>query len=271
MTDVRSGAVVAPLIGTDTTTDFGLVQRFTIGNFVWLDVSGEGRQDAGERALAGVSVAVLEGSTEIARTVTDANGLYSFSSLLPGKAVPQTTAGYTLEVSLAQASLATFVTTVPDLAAAAPLADSDGVFDSVRNAARAPVTTPAYGVVDNQYDFGFRDLRVGNRVWVDQNADGLQTAGEPGIAGVVVQLLSSSGTVLASTATAADGTYMFTAADGLVSGSQYVIRVAYADATLVGRVLSAADTGSNDAIDSDARNSTDSAFAQVARVGLVEL
>ena len=57
VTDVRSGAVVAPLIGTDTTTDFGLVQRFTIGNFVWLDVSGEGRQDAGERALAGVSVA----------------------------------------------------------------------------------------------------------------------------------------------------------------------------------------------------------------------
>jgi hypothetical protein len=263
-TDVRSGPVMAPLTGSDTTTDFGVVQRFTIGNYVWLDVSGEGRQDAGERALGGVSVALLEGSVEIARTTTDANGLYTFSSLLPGKALPQSTGGYAIEIGLAQASLATYVPTAADLAAAAPLSDSDGVLDAARGVSRALVTTPVYGAVDNQHDFGFRDLRVGNRVWVDQNADGVQSSGEAGIAGVVVQLLAANGTVLASTATAADGSYMFTAADGVAQGAQYVIRVAYADATLAGRVLSLADAGANDALDSDARNSTDNAFAQVS-------
>jgi SdrD B-like domain len=51
-------------------------------------------------------------------------------------------------------------------------------------------------------------IEIGNRVWSDDNADGLQTAGEPGIGGVVVKLVKGSTTV-ATTTTAADGSYKF--------------------------------------------------------------
>jgi hypothetical protein len=50
---------------------------------------------------------------------------------------------------------------------------------------------------------------IGNRVWLDENGDGIQDAGEPGIGGVTVELLDNSGTVIAVTLTDTDGGYLF--------------------------------------------------------------
>ena len=50
---------------------------------------------------------------------------------------------------------------------------------------------------------------VGNRVWVDENADGIQDAGEPGIPNAVVELVDGSNNVIATTITDADGGYIF--------------------------------------------------------------
>ena len=43
-TSVRSGVVVAPLVGANLDTDFGLVSRFSLGDRVWLDTNGNGVQ-----------------------------------------------------------------------------------------------------------------------------------------------------------------------------------------------------------------------------------
>jgi hypothetical protein len=43
--------------------------------------------------------------------------------------------------------------------------------------------------------------KLGDRVWNDLDADGIQDPGEPGIEGVLVQLRNSSGTIVDSTIT----------------------------------------------------------------------
>jgi uncharacterized repeat protein (TIGR01451 family) len=50
---------------------------------------------------------------------------------------------------------------------------------------------------------------IGNRVWLDEDGDGLQDAGEAGIGGVTVTLRNSGGTVIATTVTGTDGGYLF--------------------------------------------------------------
>ena len=51
---------------------------------------------------------------------------------------------------------------------------------------------------------------VGDRVWKDTDGDGVQDSGETGISNVTVQLLNSSGTVIASDVTDSNGIYGFT-------------------------------------------------------------
>ena len=56
----------------------------------------------------------------------------------------------------------------------------------------------------------YRGVSVGNRVWEDTDANGIQDAGETtGIPGVTVELVRGSNTVVASTATDASGNYGF--------------------------------------------------------------
>src|SRR6185436_11260604 len=57
--------------------------------------------------------------------------------------------------------------------------------------------------------------QIGDFVWVDTNRNGQQDVGEPGIPGVTVNLLDSTGTtVLQTTATNGSGLYGFTVAPG---------------------------------------------------------
>jgi protocatechuate 3,4-dioxygenase beta subunit len=71
-------------------------------------------------------------------------------------------------------------------------------------------------------DFGFF-LRssIGDRVWVDADADGVQDPGESGVANVTVRLLTPGGAVIATTSTAADGSYEF----DMVAAATYVVEV----------------------------------------------
>ena len=62
---------------------------------------------------------------------------------------------------------------------------------------------------------------VGDRVWADLDADGVQDVGEGELNGVVVELVDAGGTVVASTTTAGDGEYLFL---GVVPGS-YTVRL----------------------------------------------
>jgi hypothetical protein len=85
---------------------------------------------------------------------------------------------------------------------------------------------------------------LGDFVWGDTDGDGIQDAGEPGIANVTVELLDAGMTVIATTMTAADGSYSFT---GLTPGD-YFVRFVKPD----GYDFTTQDAGADDGLDSDA-------------------
>jgi hypothetical protein len=75
-------------------------------------------------------------------------------------------------------------------------------------------------------------VEIGNRVWFDDNRDGIQNAYEPGVDGIALRLFDMStgpaGTLVASTTTANGGQYVFNASNvpgGLVFGRAYQVRL----------------------------------------------
>ncbi|MFZ2615525.1 MAG: SdrD B-like domain-containing protein, partial [Anaerolineae bacterium] len=62
---------------------------------------------------------------------------------------------------------------------------------------------------------------IGDLVWRDLDLDGIHDAGEPGIDGVLVELLDTSNSVIATDVTTNGGLYLF---EGLVAGS-YQVRI----------------------------------------------
>ncbi len=120
----------------------------------------------------------------------------------------------------------------------------------------APVTLTA-GEIDNNVDAGLVSQAVappatagiGDFVWFDSNANGLQNTGEVGVAGVNVDLLNATGTsILATTTTNSAGGYSFS---GLAAGTYEVKFVAPS-----GDKFTTEGVGSNPAVDSSANSTT---------------
>jgi len=74
----------------------------------------------------------------------------------------------------------------------------------------APCTTIQGGEYDSTFDAGLLVLvNVGDFVWHDLDGDGVQDAGEPGIAGVDVFLYDADNNLVAVTTTDENGEYLF--------------------------------------------------------------
>src|SRR5690606_10835876 len=70
------------------------------------------------------------------------------------------------------------------------------------------------------YDFGFgKPAAIGNYVWFDEDADGQQDAGEPGLPNVKVILYDENGNQVGETWTDSHGGYLF---PNLKPGTYYV-------------------------------------------------
>ena len=118
----------------------------------------------------------------------------------------------------------------------------------------APTGAAADGEVEDYQVTIVNLLTLGDFVWFDTNQDGIQDVGEPGVNGVDVALYDNAtctGAAVANTMTAnggvpaADGFYEFT---GLSSGT-YCVEFTNIPA---GYVISPANQGGDDTIDSDA-------------------
>jgi len=219
---------------SNQTVDAGLVAippKAHIGDFVWEDQNANGVQDAGEAGMGGVTVNLKNSTgTVVATTVTAANGSYGFD-VVAGT--------YSVQVVAPSAYLATAKAQGGNTA-------TDSNIDATGNTA---TVTLAAGQIDNSIDAGlYRTASLGDRVWLDANANGLQDAGEAGVANVTVYLLNAAGTVVSTQTTNASGNYLFT---GLAPGAYSVQFVAP-----TGYTLSSQDAGSNDALDSDANAAT---------------
>lgn len=80
-------------------------------------------------------------------------------------------------------------------------------------------------------------IEIGNRVWKDLNGDGLQGAEEPGIGGVLLELVTQAEVAVGTVTTASDGTWYFSSETGtdevgikygvsLEPGASYKVRLA---------------------------------------------
>lgn len=186
-----------------TNLDAGLVQTGAIGDRVWYDTNGDGIQQSNESGARGVKVTLLnEKGVAIATDVTDASGNYLFTDVGPGK--------YSVKVDAPDGYLFTkqnqgsYDTNDSD-------ADANGLISQF---------TLAQGAVDKTRDAGLvKQSSIGNLVWEDSNANGIQDAGEKGVDGVTVKLYDANNVLKATTVTHDGGQYLF---DGLTAGSYKV-------------------------------------------------
>ncbi|PJJ65425.1 SdrD B-like domain-containing protein [Compostimonas suwonensis] len=219
---------------SDTTLDFGFVlPRVSLGDVVWVDVSRNGLQDAGEPGIPGVTL-TIEGpdgqpvtdvfGEEVAPVVTDGSGLYHFENLpvLP-------VGGYTVRIDqdASAEALAPYIPTEPRVG------DDRGLDSSTGSASNeSPLLTD--GASDETLDFGFvlPRVTVGDYVWHDRDFDGRQDEGEPGVPGVVVAITGPHGTVVdvfgdevEPVTTGDDGSYEFPNLPVLADGEHYTVTV----------------------------------------------
>ncbi len=206
--------------------NFGEILPAALGNFVWEDTNGNGRQDIGELGLVGVIV-TLAGTDDSGQAVTltattVAGGAYSFNNLRPTDAT-----GYVLTF----ATPTGYARTIQNSAVATSATDSNGNVTTGQTAGVVLVPNQT----DNTIDQGmYRPVTIGDTVFYDTNADGTQngTASlpEPGIPGAIVRLYYSGAdgvfqageltTAVATATTDANGTYSF---PGLIPGLYRVI------------------------------------------------
>ncbi|NOK83600.1 MAG: hypothetical protein GFH27_549305n176 [Chloroflexi bacterium AL-W] len=188
--------------------DFGYNGTGSLGDRVWVDLDGDGVQDAGEPGIGGVNVTliwygpdgVVGGGDDVTYIdTTNGSGNYLFNDLPPGE----------YQVDIDTGTIPTGYVETYDL-------DTTTTPSTTR-------TDLAAGQNRTNVDFGYQDTStgtstLGDRLWIDTNGDGIQDAGETGINGVTVNLITpgpdglfgSSDDLITSTVTAGDGNYSFT-------------------------------------------------------------
>nr|MBC7245551.1 DUF11 domain-containing protein [Chloroflexota bacterium] len=120
-----------------------------------------------------------------------------------------------------------------------------GVVPGERDGDNAP-TNPRYREESSAVSYTGGSL--GNFVWYDDDRDGIQDVGEPGVPGVTVTLYTSLGAVVAVTTTDANGLYLF---EYLPPDDYYLVF------TLPnGYVFTLQDQGVDDTVDSDTNPAT---------------
>ena len=150
----------------ETTFSSNITQTATsasIGDYVWIDLNGDGVQDLDEVGLAGVEVCATpvpgETPTPVCAT-TDATGYYRIYGVTPG----DYTVAYTPTTIPAGYLPTTPVTLAVTLAASQQYSDAD-----------FGLIPPGIG-------------SIGDYIWLDKNSDGIQDVEEAPLEGIKVNL-----------------------------------------------------------------------------------
>jgi hypothetical protein len=167
--------------------NFGYVTG-TISGYAYTDANTNKSKDSGEAALNNVAISLKDSTGAIvATTVTAAGGAYSFANLAAGT--------YTVlgAATASGQSLETAETLTVNLAAGATSANNN---------------------------FGYVTGTISGYAYSDANANKSKDSGETALNSVAISLKDSTGGIVATTTTAADGSYSFT---GLAAGTYSVL------------------------------------------------
>lgn len=193
------GSVNLGVAQVGTNYNFGELAG-TLKGSVYVDEDGNGQRNGSEPGIAGVTVTLtgtdINGDPVNITVVSDANGNYVFTNLLPSNP-----AGYTL-TEMQPTAYADGTEHVGNLGGSAG-ASGTSVISGI-------VTGP--GANGNGYDFGELTGGIAGSVYADGNNDGVRDAAEKGIAGVTVRLTGTDidgNPVDRSVTTTADGNYVF--------------------------------------------------------------
>jgi hypothetical protein len=158
---------------------FGDFQLVTYSGKVYNDTNGNGVIDSGEKALKGWTVNLLNSmGALVASYTTNGNGNYSFPNLGPGK--------WTLQ----EVNQSGWYQTQP--------VNPPGIYSFAA----------ASGASQSGLNFGnFQEITLSGLVYNDLNGDGKKQGKEPGLANWTVELLNTSGNIVASTTTGSNGNY----------------------------------------------------------------
>ena len=229
----------------DPTIDAGFYEAASIGDFVWSDTDGDGVQDANEPGIEGATVTLLadlDGDGQIddvvATTTTDPTGFYEFTGLQPDDYIVEFTTPTGFEPTDADQG-----------------GDDTKDSDADVNSGQSPVVTLTSGENNPTIDAGFFELAsLGDYVWLDDNADGIQDPTESGIEGVTVTLLADTDgdgqidDIVATTTTDPTGFYEFVG----LQPDDYIVEFT----APTGFEPTDANQGGDDTVDSDADQGT---------------
>jgi protocatechuate 3,4-dioxygenase beta subunit len=225
---------------SNLTVDFGFYIPVSVGDLVWFDRNGNGVQEMEDIGIADATVSLYQADGEtpvlnaegvlVASQTTAEDGKYLFDTLLPGD--------YVVSVQIAEPYEPTQGGSDPD---DDNNTDSNALpFEEVGISHSLPVTlmSRTESVLDGDsdpntnltVDFGFiRPMAIGNYIWNDINADGIQDAVEVGLAGATVSLMDNAGNPVTdlkgnpvdSMVTGETGDYLF----NYLPEGDYIVRV----------------------------------------------
>lgn len=161
----------------------------SIGDRVWYDANSNGVQNAGEPGISGVTVTLYasDGQTVISYTSTDASGNYIFNKL-------PANSNYIIGFSPSAGTLFTQNSGGTTPGNNTTNSDPNSTLGSASYGKTTVINTGAAGNIITGIDAGLKDdpkSSIGDFVWNDRNANGIQDPGEPGVPGITVKLYSA--------------------------------------------------------------------------------
>ena len=178
----------------------------SIGNYVWLDSNRNGIQEIGELPLSKVVVQLFNQENKLMKsTETDSSGEYLFKDVPSGKYYVKFIAPNAYTITKASQG-------------------SDNTKDSdANNNGKTALFTLLAGQNRSDMDLGLYPTlaNLGDKVWFDTNANGIQDSNEQrAVSGVTVKLYNEVNKLISTTKTTSSGQYIFRK---LTPGNYYLI------------------------------------------------
>lgn len=180
--------------------DLGLVYNYSVlGDKVWLDNNGNGREDFNENGVAGIELTIFdENHNKKSEIVTDEGGNYQFENLRSGK--------YYIEVKLPKKYIVKG-------SAKYPITNKFG-----QNTTELFEILPGQNLLDADFCLNFIKAKIGDFVWFDDNENGVFDEGEKGLNGIEVVLRGIENNEVYKTKTSNNGNepgyYLFEVDEG---------------------------------------------------------